>query len=259
MKDALSRLRRAAPWRRLARQVDLAVVVALFALVLLLFGFVELADEVSTSGGRFEDELMLALRRRGQLDQPIGPPWVQNAWMDLTALGGPTIVTLITTIVVGYLAMLREWRTALVVTALVVLATLSQSFLKEVFDRPRPDIVPHWVEATSFSFPSGHSLVSAVVYPTLGTLVTRLVKHRLLKVYFLSVALLLMVLVGVSRVYLGVHYPSDVLAGWMLGLGWGIVGWLVLRALQRRHVVEPPGVPPDGGAAERPTVGGVQG
>ncbi|HLV21120.1 MAG TPA: hypothetical protein VKZ49_09570, partial [Polyangiaceae bacterium] len=129
MKDALSRLRRAAPWRRLARQVDLAVVVALFALVLLLFGFVELADEVLTSGGRFEDELMLALRRRGQLDQPIGPPWVQNAWMDLTALGGPTIVTLITTIVVGYLAMLREWRTAVVVTALVVLATLSQSFL----------------------------------------------------------------------------------------------------------------------------------
>jgi undecaprenyl-diphosphatase len=94
------------------------------------------------------------------------------------------------------------------------------------------------------SFPSGHSLVSAVVYPVLGALVTRLIPQRALKLYVISVAMFLMVLVGFSRVYLGVHYPSDVLAGWMLGLGWAIVCWLVLRALQRRRVVEPPGLPP---------------
>jgi undecaprenyl-diphosphatase len=110
--------------------------------------------------------------------------------------------------------------------------------LKALFRRPRPEVVPHLMRAYSSSFPSGHSMISAVVYLTLGVLLAQLVHRRLLKFYFLMLAVLLTVLVGVSRVYLGVHYPTDVLAGWTAGLVWAVLGWLVQRALQRRGQVE---------------------
>jgi undecaprenyl-diphosphatase len=110
--------------------------------------------------------------------------------------------------------------------------------LKGHFSRPRPDVVPRLAEVYTSSFPSGHSMLSAVIYLTLGALLSRLVERKGLKVYILSVAMLLALLVGVSRVYLGVHYPTDVLAGWSIGLSWAILCWLVARKLQRKGVVE---------------------
>jgi undecaprenyl-diphosphatase len=246
MKTPLRELMRSAHLRRWRTHIDLVVVIALFGVTALVFGFVELADDVSEGEVTFEHALIFALREASTPDDPVGRGWIQQMWLNITALGSVTIVLLFSTIVVGYLAMLGEWRTAGVVVGGIVGAMLTSTLLKGVFDRPRPDIVPHMVDVASASFPSGHSLVSAVVYPTLGSLLTRLVEHWRLKIYFLAVAMLLTVLIGVSRIYLGVHYPTDVLAGWMLGLGWGIVCWLVLRTLQRRRVVEPPGAsPPD--------------
>lgn len=222
------------------------VVVALFVVTVLLFGFVELADEVGEGAIAFEEQLMLALRG-GETERvtPATLDWFDVMWINITALGSFYVVALIIAIVLGYLIMLKEWRTALVVIVAIAGAGLGAVLLKDVFARPRPDVVTHLVEVSSQSFPSGHSMVAAVTYPTLGALLTRLVKHMRLKVYLLAVAMFLTVLIGLSRVFLGVHYPTDVLAGWMLGLGWGILCWLVLRSLQRRHVVEPPGVPPD--------------
>jgi undecaprenyl-diphosphatase len=249
MQSLLRRLPRGADLRKWRAQIDLVVVIALFAVTVLLWGFLELAETVTEGNASFEQQLMLALREPGTLKDPIGPDWLESMWINITALGSSTIVTLFSAIILGYLAMLGEWRTALVVAVAIIGAALTSSLLKGAFDRPRPDIIPHIVKVTSTSFPSGHSLISAVVYPTLGSLLTRLVEHRRLKVYFLATAMFLTVLVGISRVFLGVHYPTDVLAGWMLGLGWGILSWLVLRGLQRRRVVEPPGVPPDAHSA----------
>lgn len=226
-------------------QRDLVVVVALFFVVALLLGFAEIADEVGEGGFDFDQWLLLALREPGKLDDPVGPRWFENLWMNVTALGSGDVVTLIALAVLGFLLIIREWRTAVVFAVAMIGGALGSTVLKELFERPRPEIVHRMIDVSSLSFPSGHSLISAVVYPTLGALITRLVPQRALKLYVIVVALLLTFLIGFSRVYLGVHYPSDVLAGWMLGLGWAIVCWLAVRALQRRHVVEPPGLPPE--------------
>ena len=110
--------------------------------------------------------------------------------------------------------------------------------LKQIFERGRPDLVPHAVQVFSASFPSGHATLSAVTYLTLGALVARLAPHRLAKAYVLGVAIVLTLLVGTSRVYLGVHWPTDVLAGWCVGAAWAIACWLVAVWLQRRGKVE---------------------
>jgi undecaprenyl-diphosphatase len=110
--------------------------------------------------------------------------------------------------------------------------------LKAAFERPRPDLVPHGSYVSTASFPSGHSMMAAVVYLTLGALLARVEPDRRVKVFILTAAVLLALLVGVSRVYLGVHWPTDVLAGWTVGAGWALLFWLVARALQRRGSVE---------------------
>ena len=125
---------------------------------------------------------------------------------------------------------------------LVVAATLGgllvSHLLKDLYDRPRPELVPHLVPVSTASFPSGHAMLSAVVYLTLGALLARLVDAWWVKLYVIVAALGLTGLVGLSRVYLGVHYPTDVLAGWAAGLSWAILCWLAVRYLQRHGMVD---------------------
>ncbi len=121
-------------------------------------------------------------------------------------------------------------------------ATVLNVGLKSFFDRPRPDVVTPLVLATSPSFPSGHALGAAAIYLMLGALLARLQERRALKVFCTAGAGVLTLLVGVSRIHLGVHWPSDVLAGWCVGAAWAIFCWLVAAWLQRRGVVE--GAPP---------------
>jgi undecaprenyl-diphosphatase len=122
----------------------------------------------------------------------------------------------------------------------IVGGLLLSSGLKAMVSRPRPDVVPHLSIVYTSSFPSGHSMLSAVVYLTLGSLLAATTQQTVLRIYVLAVAVLLSVIVGVSRVYLGVHYPTDVLAGWVAGLGWALLCWLVARWMQRRRKVEQP-------------------
>ncbi len=128
---------------------------------------------------------------------------------------------------------------------LVVVATAGGGLLNEVlkwwFARKRPEIVPHLVSVGSASFPSGHSMLALVTYLTLGALLARFASRRRSRTYCIVVSLLLALLVGLSRVYLGVHYPTDVLAGWSAGLAWALPCWLVARYLQYRGSVKPPG------------------
>jgi undecaprenyl-diphosphatase len=161
--------------------------------------------------------------------------------MDITALGGVTILALVTLLAAGYLLLMRRYgATVLVMVASLGGGVLSEG-LKRVFARARPDIVPHLVTVESLSFPSGHSMAAAVIYLTLGALLARFTARRRVRVYILGISLGLTFLIGITRVYLGVHYPTDVLAGWAAGLAWALVCWLVARYLQYRGAVEQPG------------------
>jgi undecaprenyl-diphosphatase len=157
---------------------------------------------------------------------------------DLTALGGVAVMTLVTLIVAGYLWMIRKYHAMWLVLIASFGGLLLSSGLKGIVDRPRPQLVPHLSQVYTSSFPSGHSMMSAVVYLTLGSLLARLVPSGAVKIYCMFVAMALTFLVGVSRVYMGVHYPTDVLAGWTAGLVWSLVVWLAARALQRHGKVE---------------------
>jgi undecaprenyl-diphosphatase len=178
--------------------------------------------------------LLLALRDPRDSHVPVGPPWLAHAAQDVTALGGFAVLTLLTTAAVGYLALARRFLMLAFLMLASIGGTALSMLLKGVFARPRPDVVPHLVQVSSPSFPSGHSMLSAVIYLTLGTLLARVVTGYRFKVYIVTVALCASFLVGLTRVYLGVHYPSDVLAGWIVGLTWGTGCWLVSRWLERR-------------------------
>ena len=213
---------------------ELIVLLGLLLISAGTWGFIELAGEVVEGNTEHFDKWVLeSLRRPGDPSKPIGPEWFTELTRDVTSLGGAGVLALITGAVVGYLYLDRR-RTAM---WFVLAATVSGFgvgyFLKLLFGRERPDANLHLAVVRSPSFPSGHSMMSAIVYLTLGVLLARLVEERRLKLYCLTVAVVLTGLIGASRVYLGVHYPTDVLAGWNAGLVWATLCWLCARYLQR--------------------------
>jgi undecaprenyl-diphosphatase len=171
---------------------------------------------------------------------PLGPPWLHEVGRDLTALGGVAFLSLMVAAVAGFLLLRQLYGALWLVLAATAGGLVASTLLKLLFERERPSIVPHLSIVSTHSFPSGHSMLSAVVYLTLGALLGRIVPGLRYKAYFLLVALTLTFLVGVSRVYLGVHFPTDVLAGWSAGLAWAALCWLVARYLQHRGAVERP-------------------
>ncbi len=203
------------------------------------WAFVTLAGEVlegDTAG--FDHAVFLALRQPGNPAEPLGPNWAKEMMRDLTALGGIAVLTLLTCAVVAFMALQRLWAAAGLLAAAVAGGMLTSTLLKLAFERPRPDLVPHGSFTSSASFPSGHSMMAAVVYLTLGALLARVEPDWRIKAFILSVAVALTLLVGVSRVYLGVHWPTDVLAGWTIGAAWALMFWLIARSLQRRGRIE---------------------
>lgn len=203
--------------------------------------FLELADEVSEGETRKLDEkIVMSLRAHDDPGDPLGPVWLEESVRDLTALGSTIVLLFLSLAVLGFLLMRRQGHAAGLVLAALAGGLLLNFGLKNYFDRPRPELVPHLHHVSTASFPSGHSLLSAVVYLTLGALLARLVQERRLKIYILAVAGMMSLFAGASRVYLGVHYPTDVLGGWTVGLTWAVICWLVARHLQRRGAVEQP-------------------
>lgn len=226
-------------WRTLPGGEGFGLILVLFLLCGTVWGFVEIADEVMEGEyQRVEESLVRSLRRPDDATRPIGPAWMAEVGRDLTALGGVACLALVTLFAAGYLALAGKRHTAVLVLAATLSGLGLSTALKEAFDRERPEVVPHLSYVSTSSFPSGHSMLSSVVYLTLGTLLARAATRRRLKVYCIQGALVLTVLVGLSRVYLGVHYPTDVLGGWAAGLAWALVCWLVARWLQRRGTVE---------------------
>jgi len=223
------------------RSREIVVLLAVLVVVLGTWAFIKLADEVKEKDTQNLDErIVRALRRPDNPAIPIGPPWLHEVGRDITALGGVAVISGLTFVVAGFLLMRKQYHALW----LVLVATFGglglSTLLKAIIARDRPSVVPHLSYVTTSSFPSGHSMLAAVAYLTLGSLLARLVVEWRVKIYILVVALLITFLVGVSRVYMGVHYPTDVLAGWAAGLVWASICWLVARALQHRGAVEPP-------------------
>lgn len=204
--------------------------IALLAVVLCSWGFIELADEVvEGSTGHFDRWVVRSLRDPVDPSVPIGPPWMGSVGRDITGLGGVAVLTLFIVASAGFLAISRAYRTMAVLLFSTLTGITASMLLKQFFARPRPDLVPALDHVYTSSFPSGHSMMSALVYLTLGSLIAPVLKHFWLRFYILTLAIVLTFIVGVSRVYMGVHYPTDVLAGWAAGLVWAIACWLLTR------------------------------
>jgi undecaprenyl-diphosphatase len=222
-----------------ARRLELRTLLLLVVAFVGIWGFVELADEVfEGETARIDEALLLAMRSADDLSDPLGPRWFEEMARDFTALGGTAVLLLIVLAAAVYLLLLRKRHAALFIVVAIGSGQLLSSMFKWGFDRPRPDLVPHASYVYTASFPSGHSMMAAVTYLTLGALLARMHAPPALKAFFLGMACLLTVLIGISRVYLGVHWPTDVLAGWAAGSVWAIICWTVALWFQRRGAVE---------------------
>jgi undecaprenyl-diphosphatase len=219
---------------RLLRE-EIGLVIALVVIAGGILAFLRLADIVAEGESEaFDRALLLLFRDPANLAQGPGPGWLPGVMRDITALGGFAVLTLIVVVTAVYLVLVGKRAAALFVVLAVTGGTLLSHGLKMLFDRPRPDLIPQAPVELTASFPSGHAMISAVTYLTLGVLLTRLDAPRRVHAYFLAVAVAMTVMIGISRIYLGVHWPTDVLAGWCLGAAWALFCWLVALWLQRR-------------------------
>jgi undecaprenyl-diphosphatase len=216
-------------------RTELTFLVGGLLLMVSLLSFARLANVVLAGGTQqFDETVLRAFRHADDLSKPIGPVWLPEAAADVTALGSGWVLGLVVLAIVGFLLLQGMWRTAAFVFAASVGGWVLNEALKELFQRPRPDVVPHLRDVMSLSFPSGHAMTSAAVYLTLGAMLMRISERPATKIYCMVTAMLVTALVGVTRVYLGVHYPSDVLAGWLVGMSWALCCWIIERAVERR-------------------------
>ena len=221
------------PW--IAR-IDSKLLLVFLIIAPTLLAFLKISSEVAEGDTMAFDRLLLQeLRSAADPGVPAGPAWLHKAMVDFTALGGGPVLTLITVLAAGYLLARRKAWLALALTALTAAGGLLNSVLKYSFVRPRPDIVPHLVDVSSASFPSAHALNSAMVYLTLGVLLASAEPSWRVRIFLMSAAILLTLVVGISRVYLGVHWPTDVLAGWSVGALWALLSSFIARWLARRR------------------------
>lgn len=214
-----------------------AVLIAALSVVAILIGtFAEIASDLAEHPDHAWDLSVLnALRESGQPHNPVGPRWLEIAMTDLTALGGVAVLVAIGLIVVGFLLMQRRPLAVMtLVTALGGGLALSQA-MKLIFGRERPPLAYRAAEAVNASFPSGHAMLSAVAYLTIGTILARSMQRTREKLYVMGVALVLTLVVGLSRIYLGVHWATDVFGGWTIGVAWATTCWAAAQVAERWH------------------------
>ncbi|MBA4017436.1 MAG: hypothetical protein C0483_09710 [Pirellula sp.] len=229
---------------RRARPAIVPMVAAASALLFLVYIFIALADEITEGETqRIDEQILLWFRQVNDHALPIGPTWLTDGMLDATALGSPLVVGIIVATAAGFLFMEGQRRVALLMVLTTIGGGTASLCLKWLFARPRPEIVPHLRHVTSSSFPSGHAMLSAVVYLTIGVMFMKAVRSRRAKAYCLTVAVLLTLLVGATRVFLGVHYPSDVLGGWIAGVSWASLCWIIGVFIPTRPIPERSDVP----------------
>lgn len=223
-------------WQSLLERFDLRLLLLIAVILSGCWVYIELVGEVLSGGTQELDEWILrSLRKPGDLDTPIGPKWLTEVMRDITSLGSTVVLTLIVVAAAGYLLLINRYG----ICALLVIAASGaggfSKFMKHFINRPRPDVVEHLTEVTSPSFPSGHSLASAAIFLTIGVVLAQVSEHWRVRIYFVFIAISSSILIGFSRMFLGVHYPSDVLAGLVLGYSWGLFCWLLAGRILRTN------------------------
>jgi undecaprenyl-diphosphatase len=213
----------------------LSTMMWLSAFCALAWLFIELAL-LANSGSplTWDRSIMLAMRNPLDLGDPIGPRWFEELMRDITALGGTGILSLLTLLTCSYLVMQKNRVLAWFVLITIGTGMLCSFALKYGFSRPRPDLVAHGSYVYTSSFPSGHSMMSAVVYFILCGILLQTQTRRRITIFMLSCTALVVLMIGLSRVYLGVHWPTDVLAGWSAGCLWALFSYRLLRYWQKR-------------------------
>jgi undecaprenyl-diphosphatase len=213
---------------------------ALFAISLVLLG-IHLTDElIEGEAFAFDTRLLLALRVPDHPQTPIGPSWLLQSAVDISALGGYTLIWLFGLAGLVWLIAAGKRAEAGGIAVSLIGSSVIDGLLKSWIARPRPDLVPHLVQVTNASFPSGHAMIASAVYLTLALMLAEGMprdgwRGRAARVAVVAFFSLLAVLIGMSRVYLGVHWPSDVLAGWCFGTAWALLVWIGDRWLGRRR------------------------
>jgi undecaprenyl-diphosphatase len=227
-----------------ARRSELWPLVSTLAMAALLLAFGFIAQEVAEGEPlAFDRALLLAFRDPANPSVPIGPSWLLDTARDVTSLGSTVVLGIILLAVVGFLLLARQRAAAWLMLGAVLGGVALNNALKLAFARPRPDIVSPLVQVFTASFPSGHATLSAITYLTLGALLGRTQPTSGLRIYLIGLAAFLTGLVGLSRVYLGVHYPTDVLAGWCIGAAWAMGCWALMKWMQGRGGIEAPRQP----------------
>lgn len=220
-------------WLKKRELPVLLAILLLFSSLLIFALLTQLA--LQDSPHEFDRYLLLFMRNPQDLSDPLGPLWLEEVGRDITALGGNAVLILLTLAVLGYLLLDKKPRLAMVVLIATLGALCMSNFLKHTIDRDRPDLVTHHTVVYTASFPSGHSMLSASTYLTLGALLATTQRRKRIKIFILTFCTAITLLVGISRIYLGVHWPTDVLAGWTAGASWALACWLLARWLQHNN------------------------
>ena len=215
---------------------EIKILINLIILVTALLVFTYVAKEVVSGESKGFDEMTLDYLRHDGKILSDEQTWLTGMMIDITALGGATIIFMITAAVFFYLLIQKQYEFMWLILIATVGGAILSFGLKELFARERPPLMFHLLTVKSMSFPSGHAMMSSVVYLTQGALLAKVQSNKNLRIYILLVAIILVFLIGISRVYLGVHYPTDVLAGWSVGLAWASLCWLAVKYLQKRKV-----------------------
>lgn len=231
-------------WRRWVGRVSARIEIALLAgwitAAAAFWAFLAIGGEMREGElTAFDRWILDALRYPGEPHRAVGPHWLSESMRDITALGGVTLLSVITVLSVLMLLGHKRKEQALVMAIFVPLAQLSSGLFKNIYDRPRPSFAIFGDLPASMSFPSGHSTVATATYFLLAVIISSLEESRVMKALAFAFAGLLSLGIGFSRMYLGVHWPSDVIAGWCLGASWALIAAVVLRALNKHAAKSP--------------------
>lgn len=216
-----------------SRRVPWSIVLLAAGLIAVL-AFAFLVSRI-TSGDAFafDQRIILSLRVAGDPATPVGSARFASAVRDVTALGSSTVLAFVVGFAALLLVALGRWRIGVMVVLATALGTWANTVIKDVVSRARPDLVPHLMDESSPSFPSGHAANSAIVYLTLAVLVLPFVRPVAARGLIIGAAVILVAAIGASRVYLGVHWPSDVAGGWLYGTLWALGWWRIELAMLR--------------------------